>query len=48
MNASEVDAATKSKPFQITTLDGVTISAQEWGNPTGPELLFIHAPREKP
>ena len=22
--------------------DGVTIAAQEWGNPAGPEILFIH------
>jgi pimeloyl-ACP methyl ester carboxylesterase len=24
------------------TTDGLTISAQDWGNPDGPEILFIH------
>jgi non-heme chloroperoxidase len=32
----------KYKPIAVTTPDGVTISAQEWGNPAGPEILFIH------
>jgi non-heme chloroperoxidase len=32
----------KSKPITVKTPDGLTISAQEWGNPTGPEILFIH------
>jgi non-heme chloroperoxidase len=32
----------KYKPIMVTTLDGLTISAQEWGNPAGPEILFIH------
>jgi pimeloyl-ACP methyl ester carboxylesterase len=26
----------------VKTPDGLTISAQEWGNPAGPEILFIH------
>jgi pimeloyl-ACP methyl ester carboxylesterase len=26
----------------VKTPDGLTISAQEWGNPKGPEILFIH------
>ena len=26
----------------MKTPDGLTISAQEWGNPAGPEILFIH------
>ena len=30
------------KPIAVTTPDGVHISAQEWGNPTGPEIVFIH------
>jgi non-heme chloroperoxidase len=32
----------KYKPIAVTTPDGVAISAQEWGNPAGPEVLFIH------
>jgi non-heme chloroperoxidase len=32
----------KSKPITVKTPDGLTISAQEWGNPSGPEILFIH------
>jgi non-heme chloroperoxidase len=30
------------KPFAVKTPDGLTISAQEWGNPAGPEIVFIH------
>ena len=32
----------KYKPISVKTPDGLTISAQEWGNPAGPEILFIH------
>jgi pimeloyl-ACP methyl ester carboxylesterase len=32
----------KYKPITVKTQDGLTISAQEWGNPAGPEILFIH------
>lgn len=32
----------KHKPLSVKTPDGLTISAQEWGNPSGPEILFIH------
>src|SRR5580698_6847654 len=32
----------KYKPITVKTPDGLTISAQEWGNPSGPEILFIH------
>ena len=32
----------KNKPLAVTTPDGLSISAQEWGNPNGPEILFIH------
>jgi pimeloyl-ACP methyl ester carboxylesterase len=32
----------KYKPIAVKTPDGLTISAQEWGNPAGPEILFIH------
>ena len=30
------------KPVSVKTPDGLTISAQDWGNPNGPEILFIH------
>src|SRR6202051_651924 len=30
------------KSIDVQTPDGLTISAQEWGNPAGPEILFIH------
>jgi non-heme chloroperoxidase len=32
----------KYKPILVKTPDGLTIAAQEWGNPAGPEILFIH------
>ena len=32
----------KYKPITVKTPDGLTISAQEWGNPNGPEILLIH------
>jgi non-heme chloroperoxidase len=32
----------KYKPITVKTPDGLSISAQEWGNPAGPEILFIH------
>ena len=32
----------KYNPITVKTPDGVTISAQEWGNPKGAEILFIH------
>src|SRR5437879_1828076 len=32
----------KHQPISVKTPDGLTISAQEWGNPSGPEILFIH------
>ena len=32
----------KFKPINVKTPDGLAISAQEWGNPAGPEILFIH------
>ncbi len=35
-------AELKYKPISVKTPDGLTISAQEWGNPNGPEILFIH------
>ena len=32
----------KFKEVWVKTPDGLTISAQDWGNPTGPEIVFIH------
>lgn len=32
----------KYKAITVKTPDGLTIAAQEWGNPNGPEILFIH------
>jgi len=32
----------KYKPIAVKTPDSLTISAQDWGNPAGPEILFIH------
>ena len=26
----------------VTAADGVNLAVQEWGNPHGPEILFIH------
>ena len=32
----------KFKAVSVKTPDGLTISAQDWGNPNGPEIIFIH------
>jgi non-heme chloroperoxidase len=32
----------KYKPIAVKTPDGLSIAAQEWGNPNGLEILFIH------
>jgi non-heme chloroperoxidase len=42
MSQSGFGADLKYKPITVKTPDGLTISAQEWGNPAGPEILFIH------
>jgi pimeloyl-ACP methyl ester carboxylesterase len=34
--------AQKYRPISVRTPDNITIAAQEWGNPKGPELVFIH------
>jgi non-heme chloroperoxidase len=36
------DELLKNKPLAVTTPDGLTIAAQEWGNPNGPGIVFIH------
>ncbi|BDG73963.1 alpha/beta hydrolase [Roseomonas fluvialis] len=30
------------RPHTVTSPDGVVLSVQEWGNPQGPAILFIH------
>ncbi len=30
------------KPHAVRSPDGVMLAVQEWGNPSGPEILFIH------
>ena len=42
ISASSVAQEKKYKPLVVRAPDGVTIAAQEWGNPAGPEILFIH------
>jgi non-heme chloroperoxidase len=32
----------KYHPIAVRTPDGLSISAQDWGNPAGPEILFIN------
>lgn len=32
----------RNRPLAVTTPDGLHISAQEWGNPDGPGIVFIH------
>ena len=31
-----------TQPIVVATPDGLTIAAGEWGNPSGPEIVFIH------
>jgi pimeloyl-ACP methyl ester carboxylesterase len=33
---------TTYQPIAVRTPDGLSISAQGWGNPAGPEILYIH------
>ena len=35
-------AARQYTPLTVKTPDGLTVRAQVWGNPSGPEILFIH------
>lgn len=35
-------AALPYRPIPVKSTDGVAIAAQEWGNPQGPEIVFIH------
>jgi non-heme chloroperoxidase len=41
----QVLAQTPPSNFKVHTIrtpDGISVSAQEWGNPAGPEIVFIH------
>src|SRR5512139_578071 len=40
--AQAQDFAPAAKTFTVRTPDGVSIAAQQWGNPDGPEILLIH------
>lgn len=42
--AAQIDFALVKpvREFRAKTPDGVNISTQEWGNPDGPEIIFIH------
>jgi pimeloyl-ACP methyl ester carboxylesterase len=40
--AQFVPAPPAANTVKIRTPDGLTIAAQEWGNPAGPEILLIH------
>jgi non-heme chloroperoxidase len=42
LSASAMAQERNFKAVSVKTPDGLTISAQDWGNPNGPEILFIH------
>ena len=42
ISASDEAREKKYKPLVVRAPDGVKIEAQEWGNPAGSEILFIH------
>jgi len=39
---TDFTAAKPNKAFTVQTSDGVALSAQEWGNPNGATVIFIH------
>lgn len=39
---SAPDRTLPYKPLRVRSSDGVEIATQEWGNPQGPEIVFIH------
>ncbi|WP_158744066.1 alpha/beta fold hydrolase [Acidisphaera sp. L21] len=41
-NGKAVARAGEARRFTVTTPDGLQLSAQSWGNPAGPAILFIH------
>ena len=42
LSASALAQDKKFKAVSVKTPDGLTISAQDWGNPNGPGIIFIH------
>ena len=40
--APATPAAPGYRAHAVRTPDGLSIAAQEWGNPAGPEILFVH------
>jgi alpha-beta hydrolase superfamily lysophospholipase len=43
--AAHAQAPTPARPYKphaVTTPDGVKLNVQEWANPQGPEILFVH------
>ena len=40
--AQSQSSAPNFKSYSVKTPDGLTVAAQEWGNPNGPEIVFIH------
>jgi non-heme chloroperoxidase len=41
LSVSALDAQ-EYRGFSVPTPDGLTLAAQEWGNPQGPAIVFIH------
>jgi pimeloyl-ACP methyl ester carboxylesterase len=45
LSALAVPATAQDRPFKpvaVKTPDGLTIAAQDWGNPDGPGIVFVH------
>lgn len=36
------EALAQTRVFKVNTLDGLDLEVQEWGNPAGKEIVFIH------
>ena len=39
---TDFTAVKPNRQFTVQTVDGVALSAQEWGNPDGPTIILIH------
>src|SRR5579871_2345160 len=42
ISTSSLAQEKKFKALSVKTPDGLTISAQDWGNPNGPGIIFVH------
>ncbi len=42
MSTAAAAQALPYKPMSVRSTDGLHIAAQEWGNPAGPEIVFVH------